>query len=149
MLGASFLLTAEQLAELRACADDESREEWLLALEEAVPDDRWFQFDQAWEPIHLALGDGELVIQDGPPRAHAVFGSEPLMEDEDTDTFAGLLPADEVARVVAELEPLDRAWLSARHDDDEAYVWENFDGLRGFLARAREAGAAVVFTVTC
>jgi hypothetical protein len=148
MLGASFLLTPGQLAELRACADDEARDDWLMALEDGVADDRWFQFDKAWEPIHLALGDGELVIQDGPPRAHAVFGSEPVMEDEDTDTFAGLLPADEVARVVAELEPLDRAWLRARHDDDEAYVWENFDGLRAFLVRARDAGAAVVFTVT-
>ncbi|MDA0168731.1 YfbM family protein [Solirubrobacter taibaiensis] len=148
MLGASFLLTADQLAELRGCPDDEAREAWLMALEEAVPDDRWFQFDKAWEPIHLALGDGELVIQDGPPRAHAVFGSEPLMEDEETDTFAGLLPADEVANVVAELEPLDEAWVREHVDDDFDYVWENFDGLRAFLARARDEDAAVVFTVT-
>lgn len=149
MLGASFLLTPGQLAELRACADDEAREAWLMDFEDAVSDDdRWFQFDQAWEPLHMVLGDGELVIQDGPPRAQAVFGSQPLMEDEETDTFAGLLPADAVAGVVAELEPLDEAWVAERVDGDVDYVWESLDGLRTFLARAREEGAAVVFTVS-
>jgi hypothetical protein len=63
MLGASFLLTPVQLAELRSCGDDAAREEWLGTLEESVLDDRWFQWDKAWEPLHIALGDGELVIQ--------------------------------------------------------------------------------------
>jgi hypothetical protein len=148
VLGVSFLLTPSQLAQLRACADDEARENWLLALEEEVSEDRWFTFDQAWEALHRALGDGELVIQEGPPRAHAVFGSVPVMDDEDTDTFAGLLPADQIANVVAALAPLDEAWVREHVDDDFDYVWENFDGLRRFLARARDEGASVVFTVS-
>jgi hypothetical protein len=149
VLGASFLLTSDQLSELRACDDDDAREDWLMALEEDVANDRWFQFDKAWDPLHRALGDGELLIQHGPPRAHAVFGSEPLMEREEADMFAGLLPADAVSAVVAELTPLDRDWLRARIvEDDLEYVTEALAGLREFLDRAAHQHAAVVFTVS-
>jgi hypothetical protein len=41
-----------QLAEMRSCGDDAAREEC--------------------EPLHIALGDRGLVIQDGPPRAFVV-----------------------------------------------------------------------------
>jgi hypothetical protein len=149
VLGASFLLTPGQLAELRASANDDAREDWLMAVEEDVADDRWFQFDKAWEPLHRALGDGELLIQDGPPRAHAVFGSEPLMERDEADTFGGLLPAGEVAAVLAELTPIDRDWLRAHVvDEDLEYVAKALEGLREFLRLAAQERAAVVFTVS-
>ena len=81
-LGVAFALSAEQAAELLALGDDDGREEWLQDLEEEVEDGEWFQYDKAWDELHRCLGDGELVIQDGPPLAHAVFGSRPLMLDE-------------------------------------------------------------------
>jgi hypothetical protein len=69
------------------------------------------------------------------------------MEHEEADTFAGLLPADEVPAVVAELTPLDRNWLRARIvEDDLEYVTEALAGLREFLDRAAHQHAAVVFT---
>ena len=77
-LGAAFALSAEQAAELLALDDDESREEWLQDLEEEVDDAGWFQYDKDWDELHRCLGDGQLLIQHGPPRAHAVFGSQPL-----------------------------------------------------------------------
>jgi hypothetical protein len=57
VLGASFLLASDQLSELRECADDDAREDWLMALEEDVADDRWLQFDKAWDPLHRARGE--------------------------------------------------------------------------------------------
>jgi hypothetical protein len=80
-LGVAFALSAEQAAELLALDDDESRDEWLRDLEEEVDEAGWFQYDKDWDELHRCLGDGQLLIQDGPPRAYAVFGSQPLMED--------------------------------------------------------------------
>ena len=50
----------------------------------------------------------ELVIQDGPALTHAVFGSVPLMRDEDAATFAGYLSAGEAPAVAASLEQVDQ-----------------------------------------
>ena len=141
-----------------ACSDDEAREDWLEEFEQA--DGESFGHDKAWDALHRSLGDGELVVQDGPPLAHAVFGSQPLMELEDTDTFASLLPADEVAAVADALEAVDRDRLRTRYDalgatdydgelDDEdfEYTWANVVEFRPFPRRAADVGAAVVFTV--
>jgi hypothetical protein len=102
------------------------------------------------------------VISDGgTPIAHAVFGSQPLMDDEATDTFAGLLPADEVHAVVEAVEAIDESWLRARFaglrdtdydgpadEDDFAYTWDALVELRHFLRRAGGNGSAIVFTVS-
>lgn len=160
-LGAAFALSAEQAAELLALGDDESRDEWLQDLEEEVDDAGWFQYDKAWDELHRCLGDGQLLIQDGPPRAHAVFGSQPLMEDEDTAVFAGYLPAAEVPTVAASLRQVEKSWLRERFDalsrtdyhgapvDDDGfeYVWDCLEGLREFYACLVDREAAMVFTV--
>jgi hypothetical protein len=44
------------------------------------------------------------------------------MDDEETDTFAGLLPAEQVADVVAELGSLDEAWIREHVDDEFGYA---------------------------
>jgi hypothetical protein len=162
-LGVAFAITLEQAQELLALGDDQSREAWLQELEEQVEDADWFQYDKAWDELHRCLGDGELVIQDGPPLAHAVFGSHPLVRDEDADWFAGYLPGDEVPAVAAALRQVDREWLRSRFDgldrtehatyggplDDELfeYVWEAVEGLRVFYERLVERREAMVFSV--
>ena len=152
-LGVAFALSAEQAAELLALGDDDGREEWLQDLEEEVEDGEWFQYDKAWDELHRCLGDGELVIQDGPPLAHAVFGSRPLMQDEESAMFAGYLPAAEVPAVAESLAQVDRSRLHERFDAlsiDEAlfeHVWECLEGLREFYARLVERRSAMVFSV--
>jgi uncharacterized protein DUF1877 len=162
-LGVAFALTAKESEELLALEDDESREAWLQDLEEEVEDAEWFQYDKAWDELHRCLGDGELVIQAGPPLAHAVFGSHPLMQDEDSATFAGYLPAADVPGVAASLGQVDRGWLRERFDalgrtdyatyggdlDDELFehVWTCLEGLREFYGHLVDRQAAMVFSV--
>jgi Domain of unknown function (DUF1877) len=162
-LGVAFALTAEQTEELLALSDDESRDEWLQDLEEEVGDPEWFQYDKVWDELHRCLGDGELAIQDLPPLAHAVFGSRPLMEDEDSATFAGYLPAAEVPTVAASLRQVERGWLRERFDalsrtdytaygsplDDDLFehVWACLEGLRDFYMRLVDEKSAMVFSV--
>ena len=89
MLGRSFALTPAEVADLLAQADDATRDDWLSEFEEG--ESPYVDFDKAWDALHRCLGDGELVIPGaGTPLAHAVFGSVPLMEHEETETFAGL-----------------------------------------------------------
>src|SRR5918999_4602443 len=149
-LGVAFALTAEQTEVLLALGDDESRAEWLQDLEEEVGDADWFQYDKAWDELHRCLGDGDLVIQQGPPLSHAVFGSQALMRDEEAATFAGYLPAAEVPTVAAGLRQVETSWLRERFDalsrtdyaayggplDDDLfeYVWACLEGLREFYA---------------
>jgi hypothetical protein len=154
-LGVAFALTAEQVDVLLGLDGDDAREEWLQDLEEQVEDLDWFQYDKAWDELHRCLGDGRLVIQDGPPLAHAVFGSQPLIEDDDAATFAGYLPASEVPAVAAALREVDQAWLRRRlealdlraDEDPFAYVWDSLTGLREFYGRLVERRAAMVFSV--
>jgi Domain of unknown function (DUF1877) len=163
-LGVAFALSPDQTEELLAVADDEAREEWLQEHEEEVEDGDWFQYDKTWDELQRCLGDGELVIQDRPPLAHAVFGSQPLMEDRDTSTFAGYLPAADVPTVAVALREVDQTWLRERfarlHRTDYAaygqplsdeffeHVWTCLEGLREFYAHAVERGASLVFTVS-
>jgi hypothetical protein len=163
-LGAAFALSAQQAEELLALSHDRSRDEWLQDLEEAVDDADWFQYDKAWDELHRCLGDGKLVMQEGPALAYAVFGSQPLMEDEESATFVGYLPAADVPTVAASLREVDRDWLRERFDglgsteyaeyagplDDELFehVWETLEGLREFYAYLVGRQAAMVFTVS-
>jgi hypothetical protein len=162
-LGVAFALTAEQTEELLALSDDKSRDAWLQDLEEEVEDADWFQYDKAWDELHRCLGNGELVIQDGPPLAHAVFGSQPLMQREESPTFAGYLPAGQVPTVAARLHHVDTDWLRERFDalnrtDYTAYggppndalfdhVWACLEGLRDFYSHLVDRQAAMVFSV--
>lgn len=158
MLGRSFALTPAEVADLLAQADDATRDDWLSEFEEG--ESPYVDFDKAWDALHRCLGDGESVIPGaGTPLAHAVFGSVPLMEHEETETFAGLLPADEVPQVADAVEAVDAAWLRARFtalgetdydgpgdEDDFDYTWDTLVELRRFLRTAAENGSAVVFT---
>jgi hypothetical protein len=162
-LGAAFALSAEQAAELLALGDDERRDEWLEDLEEGVDEADWFQYDKAWDELHRCLGDGKLVVQDGPPLAHAVFGSQSLTEHDRARMWAGYLPAAGVPAVAAGLRGVEKGWLRERFDalgrtdyaaygpplDDELfeYVWGCLEGLREFYAALVDRRAAMVFTV--
>ncbi len=159
-LGCSFALTPPEVSDLLAQADDAAREDWLMELEER--DGPHVDFDKAWDALHRCLGDGALVIPEaGTPLAYAVFGSQPLMEHEETNTFAGLLPAAMVPATAEAVAAVDEPWLRARFEalgdtdydgpggeDDFAYTWEALVDLRAFLSRAAEDGSAVVFTVS-
>jgi hypothetical protein len=162
-LGVAFALSAAQSEELLATVGDDDRCEWLQDHEEGVADADWFQYDRTWDELHRCFGDGELVVQDGPPLAHAVFGSQPLMQEEGSATFAGYLPAAQVPAVVAALGTVDKVWLRRRFDrlrgtdyatygqplTDELFehIWACCEELRDFYARVVGRGASLVFTV--
>ena len=160
-LGASFSLSPDQVEQLLSCQDDDERTAWLENLEESIADEAWFQHDKAWDALHRCLADGRLEIpEDGPPLSHAVFGTQPVMEDPSWPVFAGLLPAEQVPGVVEALDAVDEAWLRERYDaldwtdyghhlsdEDFQYTWENLSGLRWFLAQAAVERSSIVFTV--
>jgi hypothetical protein len=162
-LGVAFALSAAQTEELLAIVGDETRDEWLQDHEEGVEDADWFQYDKTWDELHRCLGDGELVIQDGPPLAHAVFGSHALTQEEGSATFAGYLPAAEVPAVAAALGEVDKVWLRRRFDrlggsdyatygqpltdDFFEHVWTCCEELQKFYARVVGREASLAFTV--
>jgi uncharacterized protein DUF1877 len=83
------------------------------------------------------------------------------MEHDATDTFEGLLPADELPQAADAVEAVDESWLRARFaalgdtdydgpagEDDFAYTRDTPVEQRTFLRRAAESGSAIVFTVS-
>lgn len=157
MLGRHFALDASQVRALRRA---EVAQAYVDELEEA-DDARWsYDSDKAWDGIHRCLGDGTSMISSRPSlRERAVLGGEDLSDDE--GNYSYLVPARLTPKVAAALATVTRAELRRRHralattdyehaadDEDFAYVWENFLGLRRFYARAARAKRAVLFNVS-
>lgn len=161
-LATQFSLDPAQVAELLGLEADAARVEWLDELEADAAEDRVLSLGEAWDALHRSLGDGGLeIVEDGPPEAGAVFGTEALLNEEDeSDVFAGLLPVDEVAAVAEALWRIDAPRLRERYEaldpgeygsaltsDDFADTLTAFAALRKWLTDAAEAGRAVVFVV--
>ena len=158
---AQLSLDPGQVEELLGLEADAARVAWLDQVGHEAAEDRVLALGGAWDALHRCLGDGGLeIVEDGPPAAHAVFGSVALLdEDAPTDVFAALLPAEDVPAAAEELWRLDAAALRERYEaldpgeygelssDDFAETLEAFAALRKFLTAAAEAGRAIVFTV--
>lgn len=158
MLGRHFALDAAQVRALRVA---DRAQDYIDELEEA-DDARWtFDSDKAWDGIHRCLGDGQSTIPTRrvPTVLKAVLGGEDLSDDD--GNYSYLVAARTTPKVAAALAPITRSWFRARHraladtdydgdtsDEDFAYVWSNFVGLRKFFARAARAKRAVLFNVS-
>ncbi len=157
MLGRHFALDASQVRKLRRA---EVSQDYVDELEEA-DDERWtYDSDKAWDGIHRCLGDGTSTISTRPSLLErAVLGGEDLSDDEGNHSY--LVPARLTPRVATALSRVTRAEMRRRHralaetdyegttdDDDFAYVWESFVGLRRFYAKAAKAKRAVLFNVS-
>ena len=162
-LGVHFALAAKDMNRVLAIEDPEELVDLISEdLEERyLEDDEWsYQSDKAWDAIHRCLSDGSLRHQSGaPPSAQAVLGGHRL--DAGDDYVACVLQPEQARQVSASLMGITRDWLRTRYesltttdydgpmgDDDFNYTWENFEGLRGFYAKAAEAGRGVMFTAS-
>jgi hypothetical protein len=157
VLGRHFALDASQVRALRRA---DVAQDYVDELEE-VDDARWsYDSDKAWDGIHRCLGDGTSMVSLRPTMIErAVLGGEDLSDDE--GNYAYLVSAALVPKVAAALAKITRTELRRRHralaetdydrtpdDEDFAYLWESFVGIRRFYGKAARAKRAVLFNVS-
>ncbi|TWT87273.1 hypothetical protein Mal64_28110 [Pseudobythopirellula maris] len=158
-LGVHFAVEGEVMERLLAATNDVDRSAIIEEIEEGGEYDEWsYDTDKAWDGLHRCLTDGNLHWDGGDyPLKLTILGGERLFEGE--DYIICLTKPDEVKDVSMALRDLDQEELKRRYqmipaaeydvelgEDDFGYLWENFEGLRGFYQRASQAGRAVVFT---
>lgn len=158
-LGVHFVLTDEDVAVLRDLESDDER----LAYVQDVLEERELggpgaaESDKAWDAMHRTLSDGELTLEGGDyPLSHVVLGGESLYDGEDfLMTLKSQPEVRDIARALAELSEQDfrrrYAQLADDYDgepgdDDFAYTWEWFQGVRELYVRAANEGKSVLFT---
>lgn len=159
--GVHFAVDEAMAARLLAADNDAALKDIVIEeIEEAWDRDWLYQTDKAWEGIHRALTDGKLEYDNGSyPLNACILGGEQLHDDE--DYIVAFVRPEQVAEVAEALKAIDRAALARGYaqigaddyygpepgDDDFDYVWEWFEGLPNFFAKAAAAGRAVIFTV--
>jgi hypothetical protein len=161
--GVHFALTDAEVSRLLAIREpDELVDVISEEIEEAYFETKeWCcETDKAWDPIHRCLGDGRLEYALGPyPLTYAVLGGTAL--DAGEDYTACLTTPAQLRELVVALAEVAEDWLEVRFEEvhaehgnsipvgsgDFRYVWDNFEDLRRFLARAAAAGRHVLFTV--
>jgi hypothetical protein len=132
---------------------------WLERLEELPVH---VDMDKAWEPIHRCLtGDRtpDLYPPGGPmPLKLVVLGGRQIFRLG--YRTASMVDADKVPRVAKALAKIDQAWLSERffklpdtqfHEIDDVtfgWVWEHFQELPPFFARAAADKNAAICTIS-
>jgi hypothetical protein len=132
---------------------------WLEKLEE-IP--VHVQMDKAWEPIHRCLTGNrgrDLMFTYGPtPLKFAVLGGRQILRHGYRS--ASLVDPDKVPRVAKALAKIDRTWMRERflslpdkqfHEINEEmfeWMWEYFEMLPPFFAKAASEGNAVICTIS-
>ena len=146
-LGVHFALTKEDVAALRAIADEQERLSFLQEdIEErylAKPANYAAESDKSWDAMHRALSDGRLTWKGGTyPLNHAVLAGELLYTD--SDYIMTLKDPAQVRDIANGLRPLTEVHFRARYDaiDRESYgselTDEDFDYTRHWFQRVRE-----------
>lgn len=158
-LGVHFALTDSDMATLLDLSSDDER----LAFVREVIEERELggpgaaESDKAWDAMHRLLADGELTLDGGEyPLNHAVLGGESLYEGDDfLMTLKTPSQVRDVARALVALSEQEfrrrYAQLGPDYDgevgeEDLAYTWQWFQGVRELYVRAAEAGKSVIFT---
>jgi len=113
--------------------------------------------DKAWDAMHRVLADGELTLDGGEyPLSHVVLGGQSLYDGD--DFLMTLKTATEVSDIARALRALSEDEFRRRYaqlapdydgeagEEDLAYTWEWFQGVRDLYLRAAEAGKSVLFT---
>lgn len=161
-LGVHFALSEEDVKTLRSIDDEQDRLSHVSEdIEErylAEPNTYAVESDKAWDAIHRALGDGHLSWDGGDyPLNHTVLGGEPLYSDD--DYIMSLKTPAQVKDIAAALARLTEDGFRQKFDaipaseyagdlDDEdfAYTWHWFQGVRDLYQRAAREGRYVLFT---
>jgi hypothetical protein len=138
-LGVHFALTEEDVAALRAIADEQER---LSFLQEEI-EERYLgdssayaaESDKAWDAMHRALSDGRLTWDGGTyPLNHAVLAGEFLYTESDyimtlkspaqVRDIANALPSITEARFRAGYDSIDKSSYGFDlTDEDFEYTW--------------------------
>jgi hypothetical protein len=157
--GVLFAVTSEDERRLLAAADDEAVAELVEDIEERWEAGFVAETDKAWDAIHRTLNNGRLEYDSGGRLVgRAILGGRLLASGEDyvvVHTAAMDVPAVSAAlAAVTEAEfaegyrRIDPADYGPEHgDEDLAYSWDYFGGVRELWQAAAVAGRAVIFTV--
>ncbi len=158
--GVHFAISPELMDRLLAAPDDAALMAIIETLEVAWDTENIAESDKAWNAIHRCLTDGSLLYDGGTyPLDHVICGGEALHKGD--DFTVSLVQPVQVRDVAAALEPSSEAWLRDRYEtlinpaeydgekgeDDFAYTWEWFQGVRDLFRHAAASGSAVIFTV--
>ena len=157
--GVFFAITREQADAFQNAPDDDAVMELVEEVEEAWDDDNLVECDKAWDALHRLLTDGSLGFGNGPePLCHCVLGPNQLHEGD--DYIVSLVPDQKVKEVALALAAFTENSLAERYrtivphdyapeygDDDCAYTWEYFQGVRNLYQKAAERDRFVLFTV--
>ncbi len=161
-LGVHFALADEDVAALRALADEVARPDFVSENIE----ERYFtqhkddiaQSDKAWDALHRSLAGGMLTWDGGVyPLNHAVLAGELLYTQD--DYIMSLKAPEQVRDIAAALEALTQDAFRKRYfaidrndfdmdlsDEDFVYTWETFKDVRSLYCRAATQGRHVLFT---
>lgn len=161
-LGVHFALTEEEVAHLRSLSDDQARVDHLQEVIEETyfgehPDLK-AESDKAWDAMHRILADGQLTWDSGSyPLNHTVLAGEILYTD--SDYIMSLKTPPQVRDISAALSAITEVEFRQRYfaidpkdystplsEDDFAYTWDWFQGVRDLYVRAAKEGRFVLFT---
>lgn len=161
-LGVHFVLTSEQVSELRKLPSEVDRLDYLQ--EKIEPEffekqpGLMAESDKAWDAMHRTLTDGTLSWTGGTyPLNHAVLAGELLYSE--SDYIMSLKAPAQVADVAKALANLTEVEFRKRYfaikpsdygspvtEEDFQYTWEWFQGVRDFYAKAAAENRFVLFT---
>ncbi len=161
-LGVHFALTNEEAEKLLEMDEEDDCLEYLQeVLEELYFGEfpNWkAESDKAWDAMHRTLADGYLTWKGGAyPLNHVVLAGELLYTEG--DYIMSLKDPSEVRDIAAALSDITEDEFRRRYfqidandygfplsEEDFAYTWEWFDGVRDLYTRAAKEGRYVLFT---
>jgi len=159
--GVLFAITAEEAGRLKDAQGDDAKVLGIVQdeIEAAWDKEHLCETDKAWDAIHRCLTDGTLSFGAVEyPRNLCILGGEQLHQGE--DYIVSLVSPDQVKQVSEALKPVRQEWFHARYDaidpeeyglnfgdEDFAYTWDWFEGVRDFYQKAASDGRWTIFTV--
>ncbi len=159
-LGVHFALSARDAARILKFKSPDQLVDFIAEdIEERYLDSgKWaYESDKAWDAIHRCLTDGRISVGSGPfPLGYAVLGGRAL--DAGDEYTACLVDADQVTEVSDALNKVAKDWMERQYQslprseygptspEEFEYVWEYFEGMRIFFAKAAKGGRPVLFT---
>lgn len=160
-LGVHFSLSEDEVHELQRRPECERPDHAREVLEETYFEEhpeRLAESDKSWDAMHRALSGSDLTWDAGTyPLNHVILGGESLYSDD--DFILSLKSPQEVRDVAVALPGITEDEFRRRYfaidqdsygfplsEDDFAYTWEWFKGVREFWLRAAREGRYVLFT---
>jgi hypothetical protein len=158
-LGVHFALSEADVATLLDLESDDARLAYVRDVLEVreLGGPGSAESDKAWDAMHRVLADGELTLEGGEyPLSHVVLGGQSLYDGDDflmtLKTAAEVRDIAQALRALTETEFRDRyGRLGPDYDgeigeEDLAYTWRWFQGVRDLFLQASDSGKSVLFT---